>query len=68
MKTIKPNDYSKVLDDHLKASYMGKDAQKKYLRTSIAMLVIFGCLITAAGWCIDYLYTTYQKSEQGAQK
>lgn len=64
MKTIKPNDYSKVLDDHLKASYMGKDAQKKYLRTAIAYLVIFGFLIWIAGWCMAELWDIYLESQK----
>lgn len=68
MKTIEPKDWSKTPDQYLIDSRMGMDAQKKYMRTAIAYLVIFGFSIWAAGWCIDYLYTTYQKSEQGEQK
>lgn len=64
MKTIEPKDWSKTPDQYLIDSRMGVSEQKRYLRTAIAYLVVFGVLIWAAGWSIDYLYTAYQKSEQ----
>lgn len=68
MKTTEPKDWSKTPDQYLIDSRMGVSEQKRYLRTAIACLVVFGFALWLAGWCIDYLYTTSQKSEQGAQK